>query len=173
MSDSGWGISEKKKHTLFKFLDPNLWDEINSQDGNEQTTPLAGTGLGISQKIAMQIGTTINFKSTEGNGSSFWFELEIDEFYNDSEDSEEDSSLKPNLYSKLYTMNISSSPPNSARQNKEKETKLDNLNKLQQSFSHNEDAKIKKYEIVKNEESTNYDLIDIDKRNNEEFLDAK
>jgi len=54
-------------------------------DKNElSTTPLAGTGLGISQRIATKIGSKIQFKSAEGNGSSFWFIIDIDSWCNDS-----------------------------------------------------------------------------------------
>ena len=144
VSDSGWGISEKKKLTLFKFLDPNLCDEFEIDWGSEQTTPLAGTGLGISQKIAIQLGTAINFKSTEGNGSSFWFELQIDEFINSSEDSDDNSSVsKLNLSKKLYEVDPTSSPLNSARQSKGKETKFENQSKLLQSISHIDNFKNK------------------------------
>lgn len=82
VSDSGCGIPEHKKRSLFKFLDPNL-GKINSK---HSTTPLAGTGLGISQKIALELGTKLEFKSTEGNGTSFWFVLDVDKFSYGEED---------------------------------------------------------------------------------------
>ena len=41
------------------------------------TTPLAGTGLGISQKIAFELGTKIEYTSTPKFGSSFWFTVKI------------------------------------------------------------------------------------------------
>ena len=53
VSDSGVGISEEKRKTLFKFLQPNLYKNIDESDSSSQDqNQLAGTGLGISQKIA-------------------------------------------------------------------------------------------------------------------------
>ena len=77
VSDSGWGIKDSKKKALFKFLDPN-----NINRNNEfTTTPLAGTGLGISQRIAQEIGTLIEYKSKEDVGSTFWFELNLNRHF--------------------------------------------------------------------------------------------
>ena len=82
VSDSGCGTPENKKRNLFKFLDPNL-SKINSKNSS---TPLAGTGLRISQKIALELGTKLEFKSTEGNGTSFWFISDVDKFSYGEED---------------------------------------------------------------------------------------
>ena len=82
VSDTGRGISKEKKQTLFKFLDPNCYknsDLINSRE--PMTTSLAGTGLGISQKIANMLGTRIEYTSTVNVGSTFWFTVEITDFY--------------------------------------------------------------------------------------------
>lgn len=74
VSDSGQGIKKEKKKTLFKFLS-------SSGDGESKnsTTSLAGTGLSISQKIAEKLGSKIDFVSSTGIGSKFWFDLDITE----------------------------------------------------------------------------------------------
>lgn len=78
VSDTGRGITKEKRSTLFKFLDPQnyLNQDLNSE-GYQNTTSLAGTGLGISQKIAHQLNTNIEFTSTQGAGSTFWFTIDI------------------------------------------------------------------------------------------------
>ena len=42
------------------------------------TTKLAGTGLGISHKIANALNSQIKFTSNVGTGSRFWFKLEVE-----------------------------------------------------------------------------------------------
>ena len=80
VSDTGRGISKEKRDALFKFLDPTMFNSktfsLESQPG---TTSLAGTGLGISQKIAHQLGSTIEFTSTLSVGSTFWFVVGVNE----------------------------------------------------------------------------------------------
>jgi signal transduction histidine kinase len=79
VSDTGVGVPKSKREHLFKFLDPNnfknpqFWKEWDSLF----TPRLAGTGLGISQKIVQALGSTIEFTSAEGAGSVFWFTLKI------------------------------------------------------------------------------------------------
>lgn len=78
VSDTGIGITNEKKRTLFKFLDSDNYRELDIYDNNKaSTTPLAGTGLGISQKIAFELGTKIEYSSTSKVGSSFWFKVII------------------------------------------------------------------------------------------------
>jgi signal transduction histidine kinase len=77
VSDTGRGISKDKKSTLFKFLDPDNYRGINQ----DETTPLAGTGLGISQRIAEQLDTKIEFTSTLGISTTFWFTIDIKDSY--------------------------------------------------------------------------------------------
>ena len=73
VSDSGWGISKEKRENLFEFLSPESIKNINFSDNFEwNTTKLAGTGLGISQKIAIGLGSKINYTSIVGVGSRFW-----------------------------------------------------------------------------------------------------
>jgi signal transduction histidine kinase len=76
VSDTGAGISENKKRSLFKFLHHDLHKDIDNMDSsNEVTTKLAGTGLGVSQKIIQKLGGEIKFISTLNVGSKFWFEI--------------------------------------------------------------------------------------------------
>ena len=76
VSDSGVGISEEKRKTLFKFLQPNLYKNIDESDSSSQDqNQLAGTGLGISQKIAWKLGSEIKFISSVDSGSKFWIEI--------------------------------------------------------------------------------------------------
>jgi signal transduction histidine kinase len=76
VSDTGIGISEDKKRSLFKFLQHDLYKDIdNINSSNEVTTKLAGTGLGVSQKIVQKLGGEIKFISTLNVGSKFWFEI--------------------------------------------------------------------------------------------------
>ena len=76
VSDTGRGISKEKKQSLFKFLDPDTC-KLQEDSKQEETTQLAGTGLGISQKIMEKLGTKIEYTSTLGIGSTFWFTLKI------------------------------------------------------------------------------------------------
>jgi signal transduction histidine kinase len=77
VSDTGGGIPESKKKSLFKFLQHDLYKDIDRKlmNSNEETTKLAGTGLGVSQKITVKLGGEIKFISTLDVGSKFWFEL--------------------------------------------------------------------------------------------------
>lgn len=54
--------------------------ELCIEDGDNSdvsTTNLAGTGLGISQKIAQKLGSKIQFTSAVDSGSNFWFVVDI------------------------------------------------------------------------------------------------
>lgn len=77
VSDSGQGISKEKRKKLFKFLG----DAENNLGTDLSTTALAGTGLSICQKLANKLESEIEFISTVGIGSKFWFELEVVDFY--------------------------------------------------------------------------------------------
>ena len=91
VSDTGCGISKEKKLLLFKFLDP-INSLVNSKTSLEPTTTsLAGTGLGISQKIANMLGTKIEYISTVNVGSTFWFSVDITDKFVPIERKEEKS----------------------------------------------------------------------------------
>ena len=76
VSDSGTGIRKNRKKDLFKFLQPNFYREVDQDESTpSNSNQLAGTGLGISQKIAKELGSEIKFISTVNTGSKFWFEI--------------------------------------------------------------------------------------------------
>jgi two-component system sensor histidine kinase BarA len=82
VADTGIGINKEKKLTLFKFLDPmNYRNTDFADENNNVTTSLAGTGLGISQKIAHKLGSEIEYTSTQNVGSTFWFKVDITDIY--------------------------------------------------------------------------------------------
>lgn len=69
--DTGIGITPDQKQKLFKAF---------SQGDGSTTREYGGTGLGlvISQRIAEKMGGQIDFESSPGKGSRFFFELFVD-----------------------------------------------------------------------------------------------
>ncbi|MGJ8640290.1 MAG: response regulator [Opitutaceae bacterium] len=70
ISDTGIGIPEDRKGTLFKAF---------TQADNSTTRRFGGTGLGlaISRKLTELLGGTIHFESVEGEGTSFFFTIQV------------------------------------------------------------------------------------------------
>jgi two-component system, sensor histidine kinase len=68
VSDTSIGIAKKKRENLLNFLDPKRFQDTFEEEENQQaiTTKLAGTGLGIAHIIVAELGSLIEFTSTEG-----------------------------------------------------------------------------------------------------------
>lgn len=71
VEDTGSGIPQDTLHQIF--------DDF--QQGKRRKARIEGTGLGltISQKFVQLMGSELQVKSVEGEGSTFWFALELPE----------------------------------------------------------------------------------------------
>lgn len=71
VADTGIGIPANKQHKIFESF---------TQADSSTTRKFGGSGLGltIAKHMVEEMGGTLNFQSTEGVGSRFWFDLVLD-----------------------------------------------------------------------------------------------
>jgi two-component system, sensor histidine kinase RpfC len=71
VADTGVGIPADKQHKIFESF---------TQADSSTTRKFGGSGLGltIAKHMVEEMGGTLNFQSTEGVGSRFWFELKLE-----------------------------------------------------------------------------------------------
>jgi signal transduction histidine kinase/ActR/RegA family two-component response regulator len=70
VKDTGIGISQKQQSRLFKAF---------NQADNTMTRRYGGSGLGlvITNQLLAKMDTTLNVESTPGQGSKFWFTIQL------------------------------------------------------------------------------------------------
>lgn len=71
VSDTGVGISESEQHGLF--------DAFTQASSGHHKPGGTGLGLAISKRIMQAMGGDIGVESVEGDGSRFWFSIELEE----------------------------------------------------------------------------------------------
>ncbi|WP_394252305.1 TMAO reductase system sensor histidine kinase/response regulator TorS [Vibrio profundi] len=71
VSDTGVGISESEQHGLF--------DAFTQASSGHHKPGGTGLGLAISKRIMQAMGGDISVESVEGDGSRFWFSIELEE----------------------------------------------------------------------------------------------
>ncbi len=69
IKDTGIGIAAEKLSTIFL-----PFEQAGKRDRNSEGT---GLGLAISQQIIQKMGSEIHVESVLGQGSSFWFEVDL------------------------------------------------------------------------------------------------
>lgn len=69
VQDTGIGIPSEKMEAVF-----SAFEQVGGRDRNAEGT---GLGLAISQQIVHMMGGEIQLESTVGQGSTFWFELNL------------------------------------------------------------------------------------------------
>jgi two-component system, sensor histidine kinase RpfC len=71
VADTGVGIPANKQHKIFESF---------TQADSSTTRKFGGSGLGltIAKHMVEEMGGILNFQSTEGVGSRFWFDLVLD-----------------------------------------------------------------------------------------------
>jgi len=71
VEDTGIGIKEEDRGQLFK-----MFSRLRTVETRRQNTKGVGLGLTICRRLVQQCGGQIDFSSTIGVGSTFWFSIE-------------------------------------------------------------------------------------------------
>lgn len=69
IQDSGIGISTEQLEKIFL-----PFEQVGTRDRNTQGT---GLGLTITQKVLQMMGSQLHVESVQGQGSTFWFEIDL------------------------------------------------------------------------------------------------
>jgi two-component system sensor histidine kinase RpfC len=104
VADTGIGIPANKQHKIFESF---------TQADASTTRKFGGSGLGltIAKHMVEEMGGALNFQSTEGVGSRFWFDLVLDKV-SAEQDIPNESTTKTNVTATL-------APPSNIRKNSE------------------------------------------------------
>ena len=86
--DSGLGIDQKKQEHLFQQLNPidrlaNLKDKLEEEDNVDKQS--MGLGLNICRDILKRYNGSINFESSLDTGSTFFFNMELENAVSEEE----------------------------------------------------------------------------------------
>ncbi len=78
VADTGVGIPADKQHKVFESF---------TQADSSTTRKFGGSGLGltIAKHMVEEMGGSLNFQSTEGVGSRFWFDLNLEKVASEKE----------------------------------------------------------------------------------------
>lgn len=79
IEDTGIGIHEKDYECIF-----NTFHQLNNNQGKSKGT---GLGLSISRQLARMMGCELYVKSEIGKGSTFWFDLILEQYNETYDDS--------------------------------------------------------------------------------------
>jgi len=104
VADTGIGIPANKQHKIFESF---------TQADASTTRKFGGSGLGltIAKHMVEEMGGALNFQSTEGVGSRFWFDLVLDKV-SAEQDIPNESTTETNVTATL-------APPSNIRKNSE------------------------------------------------------
>ena len=88
VADTGVGIAAHKQHKIFDSF---------TQADSTTTRKFGGSGLGltIAKHMVEEMGSALHFQSTEGVGSRFWFELNLDKLNTDKANLEQANIERP------------------------------------------------------------------------------